>query len=635
MTIKVQCSCGTRYAFDVEPQGGVMPFKVTCPACQADGTEAANQIIAQISDVEPKTPPRLRMKESAASTTAAAAAAAGPILPMPAPVPGAAVRKLKAEARQTRLIGWMIGVFFLLIFGLLGAWGWYSFVGSMPSMVFSMKLPGPESEWHTEFLHGGKILLASADRVILHDVHTQKDVWTTALPGEPANGPVPKIFVDKNNIWVCPGDQVARLDAATGEVKQTIPVTGQLASFTPAESSLLVVSATGETRRVAMRIDLASGEVSSRNVEVPRAQKVAMPDELPPNVQPTAGVLLAQATDEQKFNKPLDAVSSEFFSAGQNLIELRVKLLEPKVTWVKSIKPRGPSLINDKTSASTSTAGVEEEVFNDIKRDQTGGVKAIDESRYEVRLRRWLGDKPVEWQGEVTGAPAFFARQTVDLLVAGKGLTVFDKQNNKLFETTLSYPISARFTSGNVGHQVPAVERAGVLYFFDQGVLTALSLPGGQVQWRLTSIGISRAQFDDEGNLYIDSTAASPDDIQYSEQIKFEATPPVILKVDPHSGKILWQAQNIGQRCCLSGKYVYTVSADKGGVAMAVGLADALGAPRPEAPVHFHVHRLDPATGQEMWDFFREEAPDEEAFQQNWFVLRFGNEVQAWKFLTF
>jgi hypothetical protein len=64
-------------------------------------------------------------------------------------------------------------------------------------------------------------------------------------------------------------------------------------------------------------------------------------------------------------------------------------------------------------------------------------------------------------------------------------------------------------------------------------------------------------------------------------------------------------------------------------------LAEAVNAPRPDAPVYFHIHRLDPETGREMWDFFRDAAPDEEAFQQNWFVLRFGNEVQAWKFLTF
>ena len=284
---------------------------------------------------------------------------------------------------------------------------------------------------------------------------------------------------------------------------------------------------------------------------------------------------------------------------------------------------------------STSAGAVEEEVFNDIKRDQTGGVKSIDESRYEVRLRRWLGNKPVEWKGEVAGLPAFFALGTVDLLAAGKVLTVFDKQNNKLFETTLSYPISDRFANASGNHAVPAAERAGVLYFFDQGVLTAMSLPGGQVQWRLTSIGISRVQFDGDGMMYIDTTAASPEDIQYSEQIKFESTPPVILKVDPRSGKILWQVQKLGQRTFLTGKFVYTVSENLGGSGMLVGLAQAVNAPRPEAPVYFHIRQLEPGTGKELWDFFREEAPEEADFQQNWFILRFGNDLQAWKFLAF
>jgi hypothetical protein len=44
--IKIQCGCGQRYAFDVEPVDGQMPSAVACPTCGADGTEAANEIIA-------------------------------------------------------------------------------------------------------------------------------------------------------------------------------------------------------------------------------------------------------------------------------------------------------------------------------------------------------------------------------------------------------------------------------------------------------------------------------------------------------------------------------------------------------------------------------------------------------------
>ena len=45
--IKIQCGCGQKYVFDVEPVGGRMPSPVACAVCGADGTAAANQVIAQ------------------------------------------------------------------------------------------------------------------------------------------------------------------------------------------------------------------------------------------------------------------------------------------------------------------------------------------------------------------------------------------------------------------------------------------------------------------------------------------------------------------------------------------------------------------------------------------------------------
>jgi hypothetical protein len=45
--IKIQCGCGQRYAFDVEPQNGQMPGGVACPVCGVDGTPAANAALAQ------------------------------------------------------------------------------------------------------------------------------------------------------------------------------------------------------------------------------------------------------------------------------------------------------------------------------------------------------------------------------------------------------------------------------------------------------------------------------------------------------------------------------------------------------------------------------------------------------------
>ena len=47
MEIKIQCGCGGRYKFDVEPVNGRMPVIVTCPSCGTNGTEDANHQIAQ------------------------------------------------------------------------------------------------------------------------------------------------------------------------------------------------------------------------------------------------------------------------------------------------------------------------------------------------------------------------------------------------------------------------------------------------------------------------------------------------------------------------------------------------------------------------------------------------------------
>jgi hypothetical protein len=48
--IKIQCECGQKYAFDVEPVGGRLPTAVACPICGTDGTEMANAFIARYAD---------------------------------------------------------------------------------------------------------------------------------------------------------------------------------------------------------------------------------------------------------------------------------------------------------------------------------------------------------------------------------------------------------------------------------------------------------------------------------------------------------------------------------------------------------------------------------------------------------
>ncbi len=630
MTIKVQCPCGSKYSFDVEPVDGRMPFTVQCPNCQADGTELANQILAETESSKPK----LRMQAAAAPPGEAPQV---PIAPRPPlPVAGAAMRKIQRERAQFRMIGWIAAGVALIVAALVGYWIWFEAVGSKPGLEYSVKISNPDQGWDTGFLDTNNILLVNPNKAVDHNLNTSRDSWTADYSDKSGGAWPARTYYSKDSIWVFLGNRVVRIDRASGVVKQTVPIAGEFPTLTASDTDLLIVSTKDETNRLVCRIDLASGGVANENISVPRSEKHAMPNELPSNVAPTAGVLLSQALEEQKFNKPLDAMSSEFFSAGVNLVELRVKLLEPKVVYEEAIKPRGPTHINGSLTAGSSAADVAEEVFNDIKRSQTGGVKGIDQSRYQTTLRRWLGDaKPAEWTGEVIGVPAFFPLKTVDLLVAGQQLAVFDKANKKLFDARLAYPINERYRAEMWDRvTAPGVEAGGSLYFYDEGVLTAFSLPAGEVRWRLTSVGVSKVQPDGNGNLYVNTTSKSPDEIKYSEQIKFDKAAALLLKVDAASGKILWQSANHGQAAFLSGPYLYCASADRGGVAMANGLAEALNAPQQDAPTYFHIYRIDPGNGKVLWDFYRDQAPQEFSFEQNRFLVRMGAEVQVWKFLT-
>ncbi|MDB6021497.1 MAG: Pyrrolo-quinoline quinone [Pedosphaera sp.] len=51
--IKIQCGCGQRYAFEIEPVDSLTPNAVACPSCGIDGTDAANDFIAKNAGSQP------------------------------------------------------------------------------------------------------------------------------------------------------------------------------------------------------------------------------------------------------------------------------------------------------------------------------------------------------------------------------------------------------------------------------------------------------------------------------------------------------------------------------------------------------------------------------------------------------
>ncbi len=101
MQIKVACSCGQHYEFEVEPQNGAMPCNVVCPACGADGTQAANQYITQqTSDVAAAAVP----PAPAPSGLRISRPATSPAEPEPLSAPAAAAAPPPTQKRFTRAL---------------------------------------------------------------------------------------------------------------------------------------------------------------------------------------------------------------------------------------------------------------------------------------------------------------------------------------------------------------------------------------------------------------------------------------------------------------------------------------------------------------------------------------------------
>ncbi|HTR41817.1 MAG TPA: hypothetical protein VMH87_09405 [Pseudomonadales bacterium] len=92
--VKIECDCGQRYAFDVEPVDGRMPAAIVCPTCGADGTPAANDSITRHFATAAPATPMIRMISPAPVSIAPAASIVEPI----ALVPTAPIAPIAAPA---------------------------------------------------------------------------------------------------------------------------------------------------------------------------------------------------------------------------------------------------------------------------------------------------------------------------------------------------------------------------------------------------------------------------------------------------------------------------------------------------------------------------------------------------------
>jgi hypothetical protein len=123
--VKVQCDCGTKYKFDVEPLDGRLPSRVHCPGCGIEGTDAANALLRQ-----KLAPPAASPSKTAPIPKAAASSLPGPkavpLVVEPVPARGTAgLKSASASAGPATRGRFAMGAVGAVMAGLLATLAWF------------------------------------------------------------------------------------------------------------------------------------------------------------------------------------------------------------------------------------------------------------------------------------------------------------------------------------------------------------------------------------------------------------------------------------------------------------------------------------------------------------------------------
>ncbi len=577
------------------------------------------------------------------------------------------------RTRETKLLSRIATLSVLGVLGLFTAYEWYQIWGQKPSVKFTLPLTDNDRPRYVCFLNDHELLMAGNERLTVYDFNKKQQTWTQSLaayrPAKPEpvawtpgnktgdesneesvgelKPPTPEqqkklmaqmeaaaeyydqtlqVYTPAGHIVLALGRNLLCFDRATGAEKWKTRVDGRIEQLTAGNDALLAVSQKAVYDRVFTRVELASGKTDSQQRSLP-----------PPAERPADADEFAAAARE---GVHVPRERHEFVAGGATVAAFDVKLIEKRIGVIETMKKADPKKFEGGVKASQSMEFAED-VMNELGRMRSGGTRRVDESRYAVTIQHVFHPDAKPWTGEVVGPPSLFALKTVDVLVADKQMMVFDRNNQKLWESTLSYPIGVRGRSrladeddeednGEVASG-PCVERGDTLYFFDQGVLTAFDLKTGNARWRMPSVGVSKIQFDDKGMLYVTTTTASPDSIKYLDDANLTDQPEsVIVKIDPANGKALWRVQKTGDECYLSGKFVY-ISKARGGSGLMSLVAASSGK---GAPTNFRIYRLHPKNGKKLWELYRDGQPRTVDFHNNEILLLFPDKLEVLKFLT-
>ena len=493
-----------------------------------------------------------------------------------------------------------------------------------------------------------------------------------------------QLRVTGENIWVGQGNRLTHYDWATGRATREITLPEFAGELIEKDNELLMVGDQSVTH-----VSLASGE--SRIETFSQSGATALASAVGAGTAPSGGLfskdgqpldpnkvaaeaqgltlparialpaLISSAQHEQALEaairddqdpqhsrvraRPANAAVEDFeLVAGENsFVQFSRRLLEEKIVTHSAMKPAaaaGKSILDSGNLNVANEGDAINQQLNEMQRKNAGDTVEEDVSRYLVTVR--LPDSPDSpvWTNEVVGPPQLFVLKTVNVVVAGKTVIVLDKTNKKMWSASLTYPIpfggrgffaraESRFGAG------PCVEHGDTLYIFDQALLSAFTLTGGDARWRVPSVGVVGLFFDDAGNVFVNTTSGNPDDIKYSRQIDItKHTDDVLLKLDSKSGKTLWSIKPGGFISYLKGKFIYTVQSYDPNPTDEDAMNDMTAAL--QKPAFLRIARVDTKNGRLLWEYYdRDRCPIDVCFDDNSIQLVFKREVQVLKYLAF
>jgi hypothetical protein len=420
-------------------------------------------------------------------------------------------------------------------------------------------------------------------------------------------GPMAAICGDM--LWIVEGRHAVAFDRASGAVKADVSLAGAARQvFADGGTAFVIASAGAEA------------------VQVTRLAAGAQPQS---SYFSTGRREYAFEMSDGSSTPSIQNQRTEFSVAGGSLVRVEIRLREKSIRTRDAIKP-GSEKELEFTAGNSAAHSVDELksltalIRNDAARLNGQAIERVDDSSYDIVVRRPFEPQVPEWSGTLRGRVQVFSTLTLHLITAGTKLLAFDHTNKKVWEATLGSPVPIRRSDSESASQPqPWLETGGRLFFADGAFLTVLDAKSGQVAWRLPSVGIRKLQVDGEGNLYVLSDNLHVESLTYATDAGLGDSTPITMRVNAADGKIQWQVEKY-QDLWASGKDVYVMREANNPSDVEAKVFD----PAKAIEARVKICKLSRGSGKPLWEWFQPRRPRAVEVQGKNVALLFGDELQ-------